>query len=81
MTITIESTSQVVEFDTGNGRVSARIWEGTTDAGVPVHCFITRIAVAGDADPATLAAFRRDLEQQRPPSPALEGMYPLRMIL
>ena len=37
----IESTSKVVEF---NG-VPARIWEGHTESGIPVHCFITRIAV------------------------------------
>jgi len=81
MRITIESTTQVVEFETGTGRVSARLWEGTTDSGIPVHCFVTRIAAPKDVPPAVIAQFRRELEEQRPPSPVLDGVYPTRMIL
>jgi len=40
MRITIESTTKIV---TVNG-VPARVWEGTTEAGAAVICFITRVA-------------------------------------
>ena len=85
MKITIENTSKVVEL---NG-VPARIWEGTTDTGIPVHCYVTRIAVAKDAD---LTQFERELYgcnppswfswwcTMRPPSAAVKEI-PLRMVL
>jgi len=41
MKIEIESTEKIVAF---NG-VKARIWEGRTASGIPVHCYVTRIAV------------------------------------
>ena len=41
MKITIESTSKIVSL---NG-IPARIWEGETENGIKVHCFISRIAV------------------------------------
>jgi hypothetical protein len=44
MKVTIESTSKIVEL---NG-VPARVWEGTTDSGIKVHCFVTRIAIDKD---------------------------------
>lgn len=46
MTITIKSTTKMVEL---NG-VPARIWEGETESGIPVHCYITRIAHHKDYD-------------------------------
>jgi hypothetical protein len=72
MKITIESTTKIVQV---NG-VDARIWEGHTDSGIPVHCLVTRIAVAKDAD---ASQFEREL--QRPPSPVIDGVYPARMVL
>jgi hypothetical protein len=80
MKITLENTTKIVKLVTegGSGEVPARIWEGTTDSGIPVHCFVTRIAVAKDAD---AAQFERELLAQRPPSPAVAAAYPLRMIL
>jgi len=74
MKITIESTTQIVDL---NG-VPSRIWEGTTDTGIAVHCLVTRIAVHKDAD---ATQFYRELEQQRAPSPDLDGVYPQRMVL
>jgi hypothetical protein len=71
--ITIESTSQ---FATVNG-VPARIWEGASESGVEVICWITRIAVRRSDD---CSQFDRELAEQRPPS---EGAlsFPLRMVL
>ena len=73
MKITVESTSKIVEL---NG-VPARIWEGKTESGIPVHCYVTRIAVAKDKDSFE---FARDLQEHRPPSAEVEAI-PLRMIL
>lgn len=73
MRITIESTDKIVEL---NG-IPARIWEGTSESGVPVHCFITRIAAHKDYD---LSQFDRELQEQRVPSADVAGI-PLRLIL
>ena len=76
MKITIESTSKIVHL---NG-VPARIWEGTTERGIPVHCFVTRVGVGRDQDPAELALFERELQEHRAPSAEM-AVYPLRMVL
>lgn len=73
MKITIESTSKIVQL---NG-VPARVWEGKTDSGIPVHAFVTRIAVAGDQDQTQ---FQRELQEHAAPSPELQAI-PLRLIL
>ena len=73
MRIRIESTTKIVEI---NG-VPARIWEGHTENGVPIHCYVTRIAVPEDADHGE---FEAELQGQRVPSAAVEAI-PLRLIL
>ena len=42
MIVWLHSTTKIVEV---NG-VRARIWEGLTGSGIPVHAYITRIAQA-----------------------------------
>lgn len=73
MKVTLESTSKIVEL---NG-VPARIWEGHTESGIPVHAFVTRIAVDKSWNHEE---FERELEEHRAPSPAMD-VYPLKMIL
>ena len=73
MTITIESTTKIVNLD----GIDCRVWEGTTKGGVRIHCFIPRIAASADQD---LTQFERELEEQRAPSFLVSGI-PLRMIL
>jgi hypothetical protein len=76
--ITIESTSKLVELRTGAGGVlPARVWEGQTESGVPVHCFITRIAVHKHRD---TSQFDRELQEHRAPSADVEA-YPGRLII
>lgn len=75
MKITVESTEKLVTL---NG-VPARVWEGQTESGTPVHCFITRI-VPVTHDQQQLAEFERELKEQRKPSVVAEAI-PLRMIL
>lgn len=82
MKITIESTTKIVEIrQTESGALSrpipARIWEGHTESGIAVHCYVTRIAVAPDKDQR---AFERELQTCRAPSPEVEAL-PARMIL
>jgi hypothetical protein len=73
MQIQVESTTKIVDL---NG-VPARVWEGHTSSGIPIHCFITRIAVEHVQDSSQ---FDEELQSCRPPSFAVEAI-PLRMIL
>ena len=74
MKITIESTTKTVEL---NGIV-ARVWEGQTDSGIPVHCFVTRIGVHREQDSSQ---FERELVECRAPSALIDATYPARMVL
>ena len=74
MKLTIESTSQTVSL---NG-IEARIWEGHTESGIPVHCFVTRVAVHQDLD---CSQFEKELQEHRAPSVEIARVYPLRMVL
>ncbi len=67
MKITIESTDTIVELRHNMQDIPARIWEGTTESGVPVIAFITRIS------PQTLDAeanerFATELKECRKPT-------------
>jgi hypothetical protein len=73
MTITLTSTTKTVEL---NG-VPARVWEGTTAAGIPVIAFIPRVAVRDDAD---CSEFERDLQEQAVPTAAATAL-PARLVL
>jgi hypothetical protein len=78
MKLIIESTTKIVEIDPGNGTiVPARIWEGQTESGIKVHCYITRVAVGKDEDQVQ---FESELRECRSPSPAIAAI-PQRMIL
>lgn len=74
MQVQIHSTDKIVHLN----NVPARIWEGITDTGIKVHCYITRIAV--DKDEQNTEQFEKDLKEHRPPSAEVAAI-PLRMIL
>jgi hypothetical protein len=78
MKVTLESTKKIVELATPQGTVPARIWEGHTETGIPVHAYITRIAAP--AEGADLSQFDRELQEHSSPTPAVEAI-PLRLIL
>lgn len=84
MKITIESTSKIVELVYDGKGVPARVWQGETENGIPVQCFITRIAPEIRKDHPEIdtltAVFERDLKSQADPRPTVEAI-PLRMIL
>ena len=73
MKITIENTDKFVEL---NG-VPARIWEGHTESGIPVHCFVTRIGVHKDED---CTQFEQELQECRQASPEVRAYDP-RLVL
>jgi hypothetical protein len=75
MKITIESTSKIVLL---NG-ILARVWEGQTESGVLIHCYVNRVAVSTDNAPSVFAEFEREL-QEAPTLPGIEAL-PLRLIL
>jgi hypothetical protein len=74
MKATIESTSKIVEL---NG-VPARIWEGKTESGIEIHCYITRIVKADDE--IGDEEFSKELQWCKPPSPEVEAI-PSKLIL
>jgi hypothetical protein len=73
MKITIENTEKIVELD----GVPARVWEGHTESGIKVHCFVTRITPQTHDN---IEQFERELVEQKAPSPAV-AVYDARMIL
>ena len=76
MKLILESTDKIVEL----GNVPARVWEGHTESGIAVHCFITRVTVAEGQDESVYSEFERELRECRRASPAVEAI-PLRLIL
>jgi hypothetical protein len=71
MKVTLESTTKVLQLDIGGASVPARVWEGTTEHGTPVFCFITRIAPSipePELTTAVLEEFEKDLQEQKAPS-------------
>ena len=79
MRVTLTNTTRVVELETAAGAtMPARIWEGTTDKGVPVLAFVTRIAAELGHD---LEEFERDLAEQTPPTNPDVDRWPARMAL
>ncbi len=77
MKLTVESTTKIVELDNG---IPARIWEGHTESGVAVHCYITRVAVAEGQAESVYKQFETELAECRKPSAGVLAI-PLRMIL
>lgn len=74
MKVTLESTTKIVFLD----GVKCRVWEGHSESGIPVHCYIPRVALSNnESDPSQ---FEAELLVQRPPSLDIAGI-PLRLIL
>lgn len=80
MKLTIEPTTQTTTLIIAGAEVPARVWEGTDEHGVQVHCYITRVAVHQDEPEAVHERFGRELvEQARARLPSIN--LPLRLIL
>ncbi len=68
MKITLESTPDVGRLEVDGCQVPARIWVGTTESGIPIVAFITRIGFPEGAD---TTEFERELNEA-PTKVALE---------
>jgi hypothetical protein len=73
MQIIINNTSKIVTL----AGIPARVWEGETNSGIPVICFIPRIVVISTQD---LRQFETELLDQQTPSPEAETI-PRRLVL
>jgi hypothetical protein len=85
MKLTIESTSKVVELLLAGAAIPARVWEGRTESGIPVHCYVTRLMPVVADSPQNAELFREFerellLEQRVPLSDDVKAI-PLRLIL
>ena len=74
MKVTINSTSKIVHL---NG-LPARVWEGETESGIKVHCYVTRIAI--DVHETRTDEFVNELRQCREPSVDVSEI-PLHLII
>lgn len=90
MNIKISNTDKIVLLKRGNkcksGKcntvnindgIPARIWEGETDTGIKVICFVTRIAVSAHED---TEQFNKELKECKEQSDAARSI-PLRIII
>jgi hypothetical protein len=79
MKITIHSTTKIVTLKPGplSDGVQARVWEGETETGIKVHCFVTRIACALHTD---TTQFQNELQECSAPTPEIETI-PTRLVL
>jgi len=73
MEIQLRNTTKIVWL---NG-VPARIWEGQTASGIPIHCYITRIGVEKNED---MSEFEEELDSVSAPSVEMD-VIPLRMLI
>ena len=77
MKATIESTSRVITLVSGSKSVQARLWEGTTESGIPIHVYVARVSVDPGQDQTQ---FELELKQCRAPSAPVR-VIPDRLIL
>lgn len=80
MQLIIEPTDKVVTLVVDGCEMPARIWEGKTGHGIPVHCYVTRVAVPEGRPPHEYVEFQEALNETRKPSADVQGI-PLRLIL
>ena len=59
MKIILNNTEATVKI---NGTL-CRIWEGQTESGIPVHCFIAAIGLDENSKPEIIAQFQRELKE------------------
>lgn len=82
MKITLHPTTKIVQLmdDTHRNTVPARVWEGETDTGIPVNCFITRVVPLMEPADSRQAEFETSLQECEKPSTIAAG-WPAGMVL
>ena len=76
----LRPTSKLVSLVVDGAEVPARIWQGKTATGIPVHAFITRVAVERGRPVHEYTEFEQALEETEAPRPEVEA-YGLRYFL
>lgn len=71
MKVRLQSTTKIVDVEVNGAVVPARIWEGETDSGIPVHAFITRIGVDREQD---TRQFEAELQECATPSAPIQAL-------
>ena len=81
MKLTIQSTTKIVMIKPSPlaDGVPARVWEGTSESGIKVHCYITRVAIPIDEQDRA-EEFINELQECKPPSFEVATL-PFRLIL
>lgn len=81
MKLTIQSTTKIVMIKPSPlaDGVPARVWEGVSESGIKVHCFITRIAIPAE-EQEKAEEFKSELQECKPPSLEVDAL-PFRLIL
>lgn len=84
MKITLENTDKVVALEIDGAVVPTRIWQGRTESGIPVHCFVTRIVPEVPLDDPRIdelsAEFERELSRTAAPRQPARAI-PQRLVL
>jgi len=80
MKLTLEPTDRIVQLNSVEGLVTARIWQGEDDRGTQVHAFIVRVAVPDSAPLEVHARFAAELMETVPARPDVAAI-PLRFII
>lgn len=75
MKITIESTDRIAKLND----TPVRIWQGQTESGVPVICYVNLI-IPQTHDPDANAQFERELREVHPVS-ATNQVYDMRYFI
>jgi len=80
MKATIYSTSKIVMIKPSPlaDGVPARIWEGMTQSGIKIHCYITRVAI--DKNETNVEELEKELQECSEPSAEL-NVIPNRLVL
>lgn len=80
MKATIYSTNKIVIIKPSPlaDGVPARVWEGMTQSGIKIHCYITRVAI--DKNETNVEEFEKELQECQPPSAEL-NVIPNSLIL
>lgn len=80
MKLSLESTDRLITLVVNGHDIPARIWQGKTPTGVPVHAYITRVAVSEGLGPESYKIFEDELLEHAKPRAEIAGI-PLRLIL
>ena len=82
MEVILRPTDKIVLLaaEKGSPEIPARVWEGKTSTGIPMHAYITRVAVAKDRPAHELEEFEKALEETEPPTPEIAAID-MRLIL